>query len=67
MTHEQILKTAFEIYSKPIEECSREYGDIDGMIEYLDGAIGELIIEERAAARASFAEEIIAASEAIRR
>jgi hypothetical protein len=54
MTHEQILKTAREILFKPTCDlengCACCNGDIEGMFEYLDGAIGELVdqkIDER--------------------
>jgi hypothetical protein len=49
MTHEQILKTAREILFKPTCDlengCACCNGDIEGMFEYFDGAIGELIVK----------------------
>lgn len=47
MTREQILKTAMEIYDKPIKNFTSEHGDFDGVLEYLDGAIGELVDQTR--------------------
>lgn len=50
MTREQILETVMEIYNKPIKNFTSEHGDFDGVLEYLDGAIGELVDEvERSA------------------
>ena len=46
MTREQMLTTALEIFNKPIANFASEQGDIDGMLEYLDGAIGELLDEQ---------------------
>ena len=45
MTREQILKTARKIYEKTQCDGVGCCGDLDGMLEYLDGAIGELVSE----------------------
>lgn len=49
MTRDQMLTTALEIFNKPLVNYTSEQGDIDGMLEYLDGAITELLDDERRA------------------